>query len=249
MVPLQLLFDIPLLGLLRKFDEMLEAANDLFVDEPRGSSSQSFALRKDGLTFVVSVSDIVPSLSGYRPLFLTNDLTKAVSVISVELGANIAGGEKVPPIAKALLALGTDWSTQLSAIATLWNPAKLVSDPGFFAESVTGYTNGGAFPSLVTVDMEYSEDDGQLSSEGLSWFAGQEIALSGEGLDRRELTRRAVRIVHDLATNGPVLSDQTVPDIDNDKVVELTPNESHTFLCCKIISKTEAKSEADQARR
>jgi len=160
-------------------------------------------------------------------------------------GAHLAGGERVAPIAQAFLAFGAKLAGDLSADAVVWNPARLVSEPGFFVETVNDYVGGGAFPVLATVDFEYHENEYRLQSQGLAWFSGQEIALAGAGAQGQELARRAVRLIHDIAVNGPIIMHQYVADLDTDLQIELAPTgEANSILNCHIRSKSDAKGKA-----
>ena len=92
---------------------------------------------------------------------------------------------------------------------------------------------------LVTVDFDYEDEEHKLRSSGLAWFSGQEIELSGGGLHGQDLVRRAVRLVHDIGTNGAVFAHQRVPDLDADKVIEMTLQPENNVLRCEILSKTD----------
>jgi hypothetical protein len=98
---------------------------------------------------------------------------------------------------------------------------------------------------LAAVDFDYQSDESVLHSAGLSWFSGQEIALQGGGLRGLELARRAVRLIHDIAVNGPVVAHQYVADLDDDFNIELSPpTNDDGVLMCQVRSKSDAKGKA-----
>lgn len=239
--PLQLLFEQPLDEVKQRFEALVESDAELAIEQQLHKSAKTLTLNKNPLGFTIGWAREKIRLSGYRAVFIEPQIAEPVTIMSIDLGPHIAGGERVQPIAKALLGLGADIAEKLSAIAVVWNPGKLIADTAFFAENVHAYVDGGVFPVLVTVDFDYLQDETQLNSTGLNWFAGQEIRLSGCGLSGQQLVRRAVRLVHDIATNGPVIMQQAVADLDDDKLLELTPGETDDILHCEIQSKVDAK--------
>jgi hypothetical protein len=163
-----------------------------------------------------------------------------VTALSVNLNSDLQGGERVTPIAKVMLAFGARLARELSAVAVMWTPGKIVSDPIFFAENVESYAKGEVFPVLVTVDFDYENDERTLRSIGLAWFSGQEFELRGCDLHGQDLVRRAVRLVHDIGTNGAVSVRQNVPDLNLENVIEMTPTQDGEVLLCEIISKSDS---------
>jgi hypothetical protein len=238
--PLVILFNQPLSELKRQFQSLVESSVDLLIEASVDQTNSSLKVQEGSLGFDVDWSDEPPSLSGYRPVFLAPSAPKALSALSIKLNADIAGGERVAPIARAMLAFGARIVRQLSAAAVIWTPAKIVSDPVFFAENVENYANGEVFPVLVTVDFDYADDEYTLHSTGLSWFSGQEIELRGGNLHGQELVRRAVRLVHDIGTNGAVTGAQQVADLDPDKIIDMQPQQQGDVLICEIHSKSDA---------
>jgi hypothetical protein len=242
--PLQLLFDEPLASIKQKFAYLVEMQTDVFVDGSMGSHSAQIYMQRAGIGYVLTWSEGAPALTGYRPIFTDINASAMMTAVSIDFDADVEGGALVPPIAMALLELGQILATSLSSKAVVWNPAKLVADPIFYSDSVAGYAAGGAFPVLACVDFEYDDAQSMLCSTGLSWFADQEMQLSGAGMERSALTRRAVRLVHDVATNGAIIMQQYVPDLDDDKVIELVPDIESKLLRCEIQSKADVNERA-----
>jgi hypothetical protein len=242
--PLVILFDQPLSELKRKFQSLVDNSSDLLIEASVDQAHSSLKVQEGSVGFDVDWTEDPPALSGYRPVFLASSAPKALSALSIKLNADIAGGERVAPIAKAMLAFGARLVRQLSAAAVMWTPGKIVSDPVFFAENVENYAKGEVFPVLVTVDFDYENDERTLRSSGLAWFSGQEIKLHGGDLHGQELVRRAVRLVHDIGTNGAVTSPQRVPDLDPANTIDMVPVQEGDVLLCEICSKTDAIMQA-----
>ena len=217
-----------------------------FVTAYNGDVSGNGKIIQDGsLGYEIDWSETLPNFSGYRSVFFEPQLSVMRTILSVSLSEHLEGGARVAPVAQALLAFGARLATTLSADAVVWNPGKLLSQPAFFVDSVESYVNGGVFPVLVAVDFEYSDDECRLRSTGLSWFSGQEIELSGANLRGQDLTRRGVRLVHDIAVNGPVMAPQKVPDIDDTLQIDLIPLMGPSnLLQCDVLSKLDTKAEA-----
>lgn len=237
--PLVLLFDQPLADLRQQLQLLVDSSSDLAIEMSADQSFLSAKVQQGSVGFDVIWSEAQPVLTGYRSVFFGTLVPEKSVLLSVNLNQDLAGGERVAPIAKALLAFGARIARQLSAKAVMWTPAKIISDPAFFAENVENYAKGEIFPVLVTVDFDYEDEERSLRSSGLAWFSGQEIQLSGGGLQGQDLVRRAVRLVHDIGTNGAVASHQRVPDLDADKLIELTPQPESNVLLCEIFSKTD----------
>ena len=237
--PLVLLFDRPLADLRQQLQVLVDSSSDLAIEMSSDQSFLSAKVQQGSVGFDVIWSESQPVLSGYRSVFFGTSVPGKSVLLSVNLTEDLSGGARVAPIAKALLAFGARLVRQLSAHAVIWTPGKIICDPVFFAENVENYVRGEVFPVLVTVDFDYEDEERTLRSSGLAWFSGQEIELSGGDLQGQDLVRRAVRLVHDIGTNGAVVAHQLVPDLDADKVIEMTPLAQSNVLHCKILSKTD----------
>lgn len=237
--PLVLLFDQSVAEMKQRLQLLADDSSDLQIEMSSDQSFSSARLQQGSVGFDIVWTQERPVLSGYRSVFLGILVPRKLTLLSISLTEDLAGGERVTPIAKALLVFGARIARQLSARAVMWTPAKIISDPVFFAENVENYAKGEIFPVLVTVDFDYEDNERKLRSAGLAWFSGQEIELSGGGLHGQDLVRRAVRLVHDIGTNGAVVAYQLVPDIDAEKVIELAPTPESNVLRCQICYKTD----------
>lgn len=238
--PLLLLFDQPLAEMKQRLRLLVDGSSDLAIEMASDHSSSSAMVQQGSVGFAITWSHEQPVLSGYRSVFFGTSIPGKSTLLSVKLNEDLAGGERVAPIAKALLVFGARIARQLAAQAVMWTPAKIISDPTFFAENVENYAKGEIFPVLVTVDFDYEDEEHTLVSTGMEWFSGQEIELRGSGLQGQDLVRRAVRLVHDICTNGAVVTQQLVADLDADKLIELTPKPECDVLRCEILSKTDS---------
>lgn len=237
--PLLLLFDVSQSEVRGKFDALVADDRDMSVD-PLGQAEKSkTTILFDGLTFLCDWSVDQPNVASSKKIFSTIGDDMFRGAMGLALHPHIGQGFRIPEIAKAFLALGASLAKQLGATGVFWRPAALQTGPDYFVEVVDSYVSGGVFPVLPIVDFEFEDDEGGLRSNGLDLFCGQEFEIQSDQMERQELIRRAIRLAHDLATNGAVEDEQDVPDIDPDNVIHLTPNNSGNLLICRIKSNAE----------
>ncbi|NJM50574.1 MAG: hypothetical protein HC843_06550 [Sphingomonadales bacterium] len=171
-----------------------------------------------GAGFRCSLSRGAGLVSEYKPVFCTIDNDSIGMCIALELGDHIGSGRTAPTIIRQLLEFAVSFGDELSLTAVLWTPAKIASGYDYFRDVVGQYLSGGAFPVLPLVDFK-SDGDGEISSAGLSWFSNQEITVSSATLEQKQLVRRAVRIVHDIAVNGPITEEMEIAGLEpNEKL-------------------------------
>jgi hypothetical protein len=186
----------------------------IYDDSP--ANGPSWRVIYKTLTFGLEVVNAPIEVAAYDRVFCLDGPSSANSMLSIGLDANLSGGEKTAPIAAALLEIGAYLCQYLTPAMIAWVPGKIVTDPAYFSEAVTDYVNGGAFPALAVVRFVFSPDDAAVRTEGLVWFSGQELELIGNGLTKADLARRAVRLIHDIAVNGPISGAEIVPDVTAD---------------------------------
>lgn len=189
-----------------------------------------------GMTFGLEVGKESAEVAGYERVFCLAEPSSANSMLSIGLDANLAGGEKTAPIAAALLEIGGYLVQHLAPSMIAWTPGKIATDPAYFSEAVTDYVNGGAFPALAVVHFAFSDANDAVRTTGLTWFSGQELELKGDGLSKADLARRAVRLIHDIAVNGPISGEEVVPDVATDRRLVLSPSEDGTLVVGQICS-------------
>ncbi len=186
-----------------------------------------------GVSFAVSVGRQNQDLSKLKSIFCNIDSNQILSGIDISLGEHVAGGERVPAIMQALLGLAQKLGSWLNAQGLVWHPANLVSGFSYFSEVVSDYLAGGAFPVLTLVNFKV-DSLGIVHSNGLSFFSGQELQVANSAMDQSETMRRVVRIVHDIAVNGPVTEVVKLDGIEKGEVLELLPLSDGGVLEMKV---------------
>ncbi len=172
-------------------------------------------------------------IGGFKQIFCNVDEKSIGSVISIDLGSHLEGGEKVPAVVKTMLTAAAAIGGTTGAVAAIWSPARTISGFEYFARVVAEYSQGGAFPVLALVNFK-KDDDGAIRSNGLDWLSGQELCVSPTGFSETEIMRRVVRVAHDIAVNGPVTSDIDLVGIEDDESIELRPEGD--VLAVRILS-------------
>lgn len=99
--------------------------------------------------------------------------------ITLQPGPHIASGAALLPVVRVLLALAADIARLPGVLALYWHPAACWMAPEYFIRIASDWLGGGAFPALGLTALT-REPDGGLTSKGLAFFAGQELALSPE---------------------------------------------------------------------
>lgn len=169
-------------------------------------------------------------ISGFKNIFCNVDEKLIGSVISIELGSHLGGGEKVPAIVKAMLTAAAGIGHMTDAFAAMWLPAKTISGFEYFARVVADYDAGGVFPVLALVNFK-KEAEGTIRSKGLDWLAGQELLVApSSDLSDSELMRRIVRVSHDLAVGGAIVHDMELAGIEEHERIELAPHKTERAL-------------------
>jgi hypothetical protein len=232
--PIVLMFDKSVSEVSLLLSELVETDDEMFHYEGAASVGSAFRLLSRGIEYSVSADSSAVDITHFDRIFCACDLSNVGAMLKINFGSNVAGGRLMAPIALNLLMFAAKLATAIGAVAVAWLPSRLLSDVGYFASAVEAYADGGAFPVLSTIKLEFADDS--LRTTGLSWFSEQELELRGAGLPRPELMRRAVRIVHDIAANGPVMVSQNVPDLDEERVVQLSLSSNGRLVCAEVTS-------------
>lgn len=188
----------------------------------------------NGMQLKISVTGAC-DVGGFKNIFCNVDETLIGSVISIELGNHLAGGEKIPAVVKAMLSAASAIGQATAAFAVMWLPAKTVSGFDYFARVVAEYDHGGVFPVLALVNFK-KEDDGTIRSSGLEWLAGQELVVAPSLLSDSELMRRILRVAHDLAVSGAIIDDIELAGIEADERIILSPEMGERTLKMRTTS-------------
>lgn len=188
-----------------------------------------------GVSFMLSLAPHDRDIAHAKPIFCNLDPALVRCAIDIRLGENVAGGERVPAIIQALLDIAQKLGSTLKAQAVLWHPANIVSGFGYFSQAVADYLASGAFPVLALVNFK-ADEDGVINSSGLSLLSGQELQVSPSALSPHEMMQRVVRVVHDIAVNGPVRAPVKLNGIEAGEIVELEPLPAHGLLRMTLYS-------------
>jgi hypothetical protein len=244
--PLILFFDQDEAAITDRFRTLCSDPKSIFRTELSSAVIGEFSILNDGVSFTLRIVPPLTETIPCRRIFTTYETSSAKCVLELNFDAHVAGGERVPSVALVLFSAGAAIAQALDAKAVLWSPAKLLSEMEYFAEAVTSYVNGGAFPVLSTIDFAFDQDRGTFLSSGLSWFSGQELKLecTDGPLDRIELMKRAVRLAHDIAVNGPILGQQVIADLNPHSKITLSPDPTSTLVFAKIASNVDQSSMA-----
>ncbi len=223
--PLLLVFERIAEDVSNDLQVFVELSDEVSIIGHKISNTSQGTLLISGLVFSVRFLDPATFPAEPKHVFCDNSSTKIASVMELNLGENIKGGETIAPIIKALLVLSLRIGNACNATAVYWRPAHIMTGFDYFSETVALYEKDGIFPVLPLVDIERT-DEGNLVSHGLSFLSTQELRLVSGGFDISDLTRRMVRVVHDVATNGPIANEITVTGIDPEETLILSPNPS-----------------------
>lgn len=234
-----MLFSAPAADVQARLREVLANHPRIFREDLGGASHMQTTLVQDGVAFLLHWSNEIADLSANKRIFTSVSGGSVRSMLSVGLHENLDGGYRLPPVMETFFALAVELCRLLSPVAVLWKPGKLISDTGYFVETVDDYLSGGVFPVLATVDIEYSDDERAAMSRGLALFAGQEFVLESNIPDRRGLMQRALRLAHDIATKGAIVHSQRTADLLPGKQLQLEADAEGRLLTARIISGTD----------
>lgn len=213
------------------------AESDAVSEDGRDVTTGGLAnLRFNGIGFQCNQGDVDPIWSGFKAVFANPDWKKLSSFLAINLGDHVDTGRRSPSIVKHLFSLSLALGEKLDCKAVIWNPAQIISGFPYFSEAVEQYQAGGPFPVLALVDFLIAKDD-SISTAGLSWFSGQELALYASHLAPLELVRRAVRIAHDVACNGAIESKLEIEGLDAGELLMLSPSANGQKLLVFVSSK------------
>lgn len=233
--PLRLLSKINVLELADIIGASTASNSEITLTPLGPTNNRAFEVVYCGVTFTISVTHENYALSGLKEIFCNFDPAHVQSRINIALGPHVAGGERVPAIVRTLLDVALKMGVASSAVATIWRPANIVSGFAYFEEAVDSYLSGGAFPVLAMINFKTGAD-GIITTTGLATFSGQELQIDCGMMDNAEIMRRAVRVSHDLAVNGPILSKTTVEGLSQGEKLDLDPDYDGMRLNMKSFS-------------
>jgi len=134
--------------------------------------------------------------------------TLGLEALTIRPGPHLAAGGTLLPVIRAMTALGCEFAALPGVVAVGWEPAGTAMAPDYFGRTVGAWLKGGAFPALGLTALS-RRHDGAVESVGLAFFIGCELRLEAmPGESPADTARNALRLIHDLVSNGPYPSGQ-----------------------------------------
>lgn len=109
----------------------------------------------------------------------------------------------------------------------IWGPASLAVSPDLFVRMISHWLEGGPFPAFSLVAFS-AGTAGELRSEGLSFFTGQELCFEKDlAQDRPSVMRLAARLIHELVGAEPIetVRETSWPDVGSLRLVPTADGE------------------------
>lgn len=237
--PLYLVFSCDAAKVIAGIDEFLLDSDGAVSRAMPSVSRSDHSLVWNGLQFALCQAEIPEHVVDAQPILCSSMPTASGDVLSLNFADHVTGGNHLPEIAQAFLKFAALLVKHLGPDRVLWTPGNLLVDPAYFAETVGDYAEGGAFPVLATIQLIWSPEKDKLRTKGLEWFSGQEVLCEVDKGSEQDWLRRIVRLVHDIATNGPLTTDQTAPDLDGNRLVVLTLRDESRRVYARIGSEME----------
>jgi hypothetical protein len=222
--PFSLVFETEIAAANEAFVRYVRSSSDLAFDGEDAGKEGRFYLLFEGMSFMLAIRSVSPAVQAYHPIFYSKSAGQLRSSLEIAFGEKLENGMKVPALAQGYLQFVAKITRDLGAVAICAVESGLIADAAYFADAVQAYADGGAFPALAMIAFEDIAKDDAIVTRGLDLFAGQEIVFHGAGLQRNEMMRRMVRLVHDLCTNGRVHEYQMVDDLEPGSVLILDPD-------------------------
>jgi hypothetical protein len=178
------------------------------VSSDRAAADGWLELLASGLTFDLvglapgSASPVPPPRHVYGLSAAAADA--GLEAIGLVPGPHLAGVGGVVPVVRVMAGLAAALAVELGALALCWQPAASWMDARYFDRVVAAWVEGGGFPALGFAGM-VREGAGAVRSEGLAWFAGQELVVDPRPAEpAAETVKLAVRMADWLVRHGPL---------------------------------------------
>ena len=185
-----------------------------------------------GVSFAYDIQSMT-HVKAAQYIFCSADMGDVRSAIHFDLGPAVHEGGAVPAIAMALMQLGEVLGRSFRAKAVFWKPASILSGFEYFAEAVTQYSNNAAFPSLICVQFD-TTDQSKVETHGLKWFCGQELVFKHTPMATPDAMRYMVRLVHNLATQGAISREIEVSGMQSGETILLTPSTHNDIVIAEF---------------
>lgn len=179
------------------------------ISSLRGGAEGWLELLGSGLTFdLTGLSPASPgSLPAPRHVFgLTPDVAgQDWEACLLAPGPHLADAGAMEPVVRIMAGIAGQLALGLEAKAVCWLPAASWMDANYFARIVEAWHGGGAFPALGFAGMDRLAD-GWVVSDGLAFFAGQELRVEPRpGESAADTVKLAVRLADRLVRQGPIV--------------------------------------------
>ncbi len=233
-----LLFELTEKELAEQYLTLVKMHDEVAIATQPAYSSEKLSILYEGLVFSTFTGKFDIEPRDYKKILNNLDLSKTYSVLSIDLGDNLKGGETIPPIIKGLLAVARRIGDGLDAVAICWHPAKIVSDFSYFSDAVAGYEKNGPFPVLPLIDFITSDED-TIISKGLAFLSTQELHFYCEGIAAAESMQNVLKISNEIASNGPIVGSKQFRRFDHDEPINLQISPTGEQVFARVISKFE----------
>lgn len=159
---------------------------------------------------------------------------KGVESIGLWPSNHLASGKHLRSINSALLNIAKMLGQNLSVSQIGWLPANHCLEFGHFVEAVDDYLSGGPTPILLQIAIAKKKDK-TLETQGLSYFANQEIRLSYPlEMSESDAIKRLVRVCHDIAVNGNINKEFSTDGLVQGEKLNFKPSSDLTLLAVNI---------------
>lgn len=190
-----------------------------------------------GLTF--DVSGLAPGKAHPVPLIAHRFgldggwSSNTLEALVLRPGEHLAGAAAMLPVVRGCVALAAALAHETGAAAVVWIPARSAMSTDYFGSVVADWLGGGAFPALGLTALVPNATG--IASEGLQFFTGQELeVISAPGSDPAQTGRVAVRMVHLLASNGPLAAPTRLTGPDGEPLLA-EPVKGGSRVCARAL--------------
>lgn len=155
---------------------------------------------------------------------------RGCEAIALQPGPHLVAGARGLPVMKGLLAVASALLVGVpQARGAIWPPARAFLAPDYLASIARAWLDRGAFPAPGLAALADTSDGG-LCSQGLAWFAGQELRIAPAlAKDRAAGIRLGLRLIERLAAEGRITAQQAAMGPDGDRIV-LEPTRAGTVV-------------------
>ncbi|WDF71223.1 hypothetical protein [Novosphingobium sp. KACC 22771] len=208
-----------------------EVARIFSVTHQPEADSDWLELLSSGLTFDLSGlagGGSAPDIAMRYDISAVTDLDHS-AWLRLAPGAHLSGGGRQLPVVRAMAGVVLGLLKLPGAAGVAWGPARTVMSAEHFCRIVPAWLNGGAFPALGLTALRRDEE-GNIVSEGLSFFTGLELRIEPILADQPGLAGKiAIRLIHSLV-DGWTVKEPVEVEGPGGEILGLTPEENGKIL-------------------